>query len=185
MSNKASYCDLQNKRESLRRSSSSKLLRISRWKPLKILSYFASRRISDHIFEKFCTGNMGFLGTRWSLEGYHTSRLQSSAFVLVLSEASIMWHATQCEFLWTLGSCRAPVYAFYAWCFIISHRGSTEAALWSPFVRTNQVPLRSYPTVSDLFLHRWRGFIISIANWTEKKAQSRWNSPQRNLLGSQ
>ncbi len=37
------YCDLQNKCESLRRSSSSKLAQISRWKSLKILVHFASR----------------------------------------------------------------------------------------------------------------------------------------------
>jgi hypothetical protein len=39
------YCDLQNKWESLRRSFSSKMVQISRWKPLKILIYFASRSI--------------------------------------------------------------------------------------------------------------------------------------------
>ncbi len=39
------YCQLQNEWESLRRSSISKLVQSSRWKPMKIPIYFASRNM--------------------------------------------------------------------------------------------------------------------------------------------
>ncbi len=50
----ASYCDLQNKWESLRRSSSSKLVQSSFWKPLKIPIHFASRN-TRHLCRTFVT----------------------------------------------------------------------------------------------------------------------------------
>ncbi len=51
------YCDLQNKWKSLRRSFSGKLAQISRWNPLEIPFYFASRSMYALKLGDYCHAN--------------------------------------------------------------------------------------------------------------------------------